>query len=144
MLKDLLISCSDKWLLIAAFSAAAMAYAGSKQYKLLGNGEVRRCFKNRFYEILSILLTAINWPLFAVYNSKAMVALQESGLSDAVLFSEESKSLGTVAIAIFLFPVFFFAVGKVASLAKLGYFYDWDEPAEDIAEQEEIAPDQSK
>ena len=137
--------CSDKWILVATFSIAIMVYMGSKQYKLLGNGEVRRCFRDRFYEILSIVLAAINWPLFAMNGGKMLTALQNSkGVSEAMLIVEEDRTVGMVAIMLFGFPILFFLFGKLAALAKLGYFYDWDEPAEDIVEQDKILQDQDK
>ncbi len=135
-MSNLVNICSERFYIVFVLTCAVMAYFGSKQYKLLGNGEVRRCFKDRFYELLGLLFAVVNWPLYMIHESEALKALQESGIDEALLRVEESRSIGTVALMLIAFPIIFFCIGKVAALARLGYFYDWDEPAEDIVEKD--------
>jgi len=136
MFNSLVDVCADRWIIVAVFSAMVMMYLGSKQYKLLGNGEVRRCFKDRFYEILSVLMTIVNWPLFAMRVGDILTALQKEGIDEVLLNVEEDRLVGTVAIMLFAFPIIFFLLGKLASLVKLGYYYDWDE-VEDIIQDKQ-------
>ena len=129
--------CSRYFIIVFVLSAALMINLGSKQYKLVTNGEVRRVFKDRFYEILSFLLTIVNWPLYMLHESNSIAALEKSGIDEAILLVEEEKSFGIVAIMTIGFFLIFFYIGKLSSLAKLGYFYDWNEPAEDIVEKDD-------
>lgn len=129
--------CSKYFLIVFALSSAVMLYLGAKQYVLLGNGDVRRRFKDRFYEILSLMLTFVNWPLFMLHESNAMKALEDSGVDKALLIVEEERSFGTVAIMTIGFFIIFFCMGKLASLVRLGHFYDWDEPSDDVAKEGE-------
>ncbi|MBR3157429.1 hypothetical protein IKF20_03355 [Candidatus Saccharibacteria bacterium] len=138
---EMINNYSSKFFIVFVMSCALMAYLGSKQYKLLSNGDVRRVFKDRFYEILSVVFSIINWPLFMVRESKAIEALQRSGVSEVLLNVEEDKSIGTVAVMLVLFPIIFFCFGKLASLVKLGRFYDWEEPAEDVVEKDKEKED---